>query len=352
MNILIPGFRKGHAKLRVDDADDLWVLAQVLHPGDRVRGRTIRKVKVGSEEKAAVVKRPVTVTLIVKRVEWSSQATSLRIMGTNLEELDDIPKGASHTLQVEPHDELSIMKDEWPRYDIDRLEEASRADKTPVLICVFDRETALIARMKPYGYDIVAELQGDVTKKRHPQATSGKDFFKDLGKELESQDARYNPKHLIVASPSFWKEELFKSWKAPATIQKKLVLATCYGVDESGVREVLRRPETKVALHSVRASQELEIVDKLFEGIAKGSAVTYGQSEVGKAASAGAIAELLVTDGLIAKFREEQDGRLERLMINVDKANGTVRIISSAHDAGHRLDGLGGIAAMLRYRPD
>ena len=34
----------------------------------------------------------------------------------------------------------------------------------------------------------------------------------------------------------------------------------------------------------------------------------------------------------------------------VDKSKGEIEIISSEHDAGKKLDGLGGIAAILRFK--
>ena len=37
-------------------------------------------------------------------------------------------------------------------------------------------------------------------------------------------------------------------------------------------------------------------------------------------------------------------------MRNVDKSKGDIMIISSEHEAGKKLNGLGGIAAILRYK--
>ncbi|MBW3003287.1 mRNA surveillance protein Pelota, partial [Candidatus Woesearchaeota archaeon] len=43
-------------------------------------------------------------------------------------------------------------------------------------------------------------------------------------------------------------------------------------------------------------------------------------------------------------------GKLEILLKTVESVNGSVHIISTDHDAGKKLHGLGGIAAILRYK--
>jgi len=42
--------------------------------------------------------------------------------------------------------------------------------------------------------------------------------------------------------------------------------------------------------------------------------------------------------------------RIEKLMKQAEAMQGNVMIISSEHEAGRKLDGLGGIGAVLRYR--
>mgnify|MGYP006438310225 FL=1 len=41
--------------------------------------------------------------------------------------------------------------------------------------------------------------------------------------------------------------------------------------------------------------------------------------------------------------------QIEYLMRNVEKMQGKIHIISSEHEAGKKLDGLGGVGAILRY---
>ena len=44
-----------------------------------------------------------------------------------------------------------------------------------------------------------------------------------------------------------------------------------------------------------------------------------------------------------------KDLAVEELMRRVESARGTVVIVSSRHEAGKKLEGLGGLAALLRF---
>ena len=60
---------------------------------------------------------------------------------------------------------------------------------------------------------------------------------------------------------------------------------------------------------------------------------------------------MLITDDFIHKKRQEDKFEdIERLMRTVESMNGSIHIISSEHEGGKKLDGLGGIGALLRYK--
>ena len=59
----------------------------------------------------------------------------------------------------------------------------------------------------------------------------------------------------------------------------------------------------------------------------------------------------MITDSLIQKSREENFYQgIESIMKKVDASKGEIDIISSEHEGGKRLNGLGGIGAILRFR--
>src|SRR3989344_768953 len=140
------------------------------------------------------------------------------------------------------------------------------------------------------------------------------------------------------------------SWPA-RRFKKKIVLATCSSVDESAVSEVMKRPELKETLKQSRFWEEINLVEELLIQINKKGMAAYGLKEVKQAVDSGAVEKLLVIDSLIQKKKEE--GKFEELnwlMRNTEKSKGEVHIISSEHEGGKKLNGLGGIGAILRFK--
>ena len=340
------GLKKESATIEVEEPDDFWTLSQLINSGDKVRSKTTRKIKLNTEGKASVVKKTVTLTIAVEKLEWSDQG--MRISGPITSGPEDIARGSPHVIKVETHQKITIIKERWPRWQLKKLKEATTDKPTPILICVFDREEARFALLKKYGYQLLGTLQGDVQRKRI-KVPVAKNFFAQLGEQLDAYDKRYKLTQIILASPSFWKEELFKVWRSDT--RKKVIQATCSGAGENAINEVLKRPETKSALDKQRAAKETIIVEEVFAQIAKDGKVSYGMQQVTDAVAAGAVEKLIVTDALISRMRKDDSIiHLEQLMQAVDNARGDVVIISTMHQAGARLDGLGGVSALLRYQ--
>lgn len=161
---------------------------------------------------------------------------------------------------------------------------------------------------------------------------------------------RYQIKQIIVGSPAFWKEDLMDELK-DYDLKQKIILATCSSATKNGIDEVIKRPEVRQALKQERAANEMNKVEELFTEIARNNLAVYGLQETEKASTIGAIKELLITDSFIQKSRTENFYKdIENIMKTVDKTKGDIGIISSEHEGGKRLDGLGGIGAILRFK--
>jgi protein pelota len=341
--------KQGIIKLSPENMDDLWVLRQIVEPGDFLKGRTLRKIKKteSTERAKKVIKRPVFMKISVEKTELEPDI--LRISGKIMEGPDDVPKGSYHTFNVEARTVITLQKEKWLRFQLDRLKEACSAKIPKILIVVFDREEAYFAKMKKYGYSLLTKMKGAVQKKALAEKAK-EGFYAEIINQMAEYDKRYGLEKIIIASPAFFKEDLMKVLKDDE-LKKKIVVATCSSVGANAVDEVLKRDETKSALAEQRYAEELKIVEKLLVEISKEGKFAYGIKETEDAVNAGAVKILLVTDKLIFKLREkEKYGKLEAMMKLVDSMKGEIKIISSEHDAGKKLDGLGGIGAILRYK--
>ncbi len=350
MKILSANPKKNEYKLQVDDLDDLWSLSYLIEPGDIISARTFRKIKLGgdTDRDSSVVKKPMFLSISVTKVEFHKYSSALRASGTIVSGPEDIPHGSHHTMNIEDGTIFELSKPQMLKYQRDKLREATEEKPPKVLLLTHDREEAAFAVMKKYGYEMLAQVSGDVTKKDEQMAKTA-DFYDELLKILTDYDTKYSFENIIIASPGFWKEYLMK--KLPPQLSKKCVPATVSAVGPNGMNELLKRPEVKAVLDKQRAAGEMNMVEELLRRIGKEEPAAYGLADTKDAVAAGAVSDLLVTDGLImAKRQEEKFHEIEVLMRKVDQMDGSVHIISSEHDGGTRLDGLGGIAAILRYR--
>ena len=186
--------------------------------------------------------------------------------------------------------------------------------------------------------------------KKEPSHSGNDSFYDEIIKQITLYEQRSALSAIIVASPAFFKEDLQKEIK-DQTLRRKIILATAHSVGSNGIDEVIKRPEVKTALINERASKELQLVEELLTTIARNGNAAYGFFEVQRAGEAHAISHLLITDSFIMTAREKGTYiKLEAVMMAAEQSRGAITIISSGHDGGQKLEGLGGIGALLRYK--
>lgn len=349
MKIILQNLKKGIIKVKVENIDDLWYLSHILDKDDLIKTQTIRKIKLGEgeERNAKIIKKKVVLTIKSEKIDFKDNI--LRISGIVAEGPEDIPKASHHSFKIEENNIITITKPKWLTFQLDKLKEASESKLPSILICILDREEAIFALSKPRGYKILSSIKGEVSKKEERASTKG-GFYQEIIKTINEYKDRYKLNNIIIASPAFWKEELIKEIK-DKELKEKIVLATCYSVDKGAISEVLKRPEMKEVLKQVRSAKEIKLVESLLEEISKQGNAAYGIKEVESAANAGAIIQLMITDSFIVKMREQEKyDAIDNIMKVTDQTKGEINIISSEHEGGKKLDGLGGIAAILRFR--
>jgi len=342
MKITLKDVRKGIIKVVPQHQDDVWLLSQIISSGAFVSGKTTRKIKI-SETK--VEKKTYYLKIGVEKINYEHD--TLRILGNVMSENDDIPKGSSHSLTIGINDEIKIEQG-WLQYQIDKLEDATKL-KSKIMLVVLDREDVYFAQLTQEGYKVLSNFEGDVEKKVDGRSYKG-NFYGDIAKKLKEYNDRINLDTIVVASPAFFKEDFMKQLSDDA-LKKKILLATCSSVSENAFNELLKREEVKQALQNQRVKDELDLVEQLFVEISKEGKSTYGFDHVKEQAESGAVEVLLVSTNIIDTYREdERFNELEALMKLVEQVKGKVVIVTSSNEAGKKLDGIAGVAAILRYK--
>jgi len=348
MRIISFNRKEGVAKIKINLLDDLWHLSKIIEPNDLVTGRIERKVKFsGSEERAKTERKFYTARVRANKVQLESNF--LKVTGDITEGSDELSKG-SHTLDVKVGFEIKIEK-QWKEYQIKRLKDAEKAASAPkALICVLDDEQATLAAITAIGINYLGQFQLGLAKKRY--AEKAKEKMHELVDELIRLDLQSKPDYILIASPLFWKDELVKKLqeKNPKIVNKIKLENTSAGT-RRGVVELLHQGVLDKIIKQSQLQKEFKLVEKLIIEITHKGLAAYKFANVKNAVESGAVDTLLIIDSLIAEYREKgKFEELEKLIDAVEQQGGKVNIISKDNEAGDKLDGLGGIGALLRFK--
>ncbi|VVB90777.1 eRF1 domain 3 [uncultured archaeon] len=116
----------------------------------------------------------------------------------------------------------------------------------------------------------------------------------------------------------------------------------------SGFQEVLRRGAVDRIMQESRIGREAILIEELMKEISIDGKAAYGIAEVRNAQSLGAVETLLITDELLRSERETDS--IDRFLKDVEHSQGRIVVFSTEFEPGKKLESLGGIAALLRFK--
>jgi len=341
MRVLHRDLEAGEIRLKVQTADDSWHLVNLVEPGDLVRAYTYRREETISDKirPERMEKVRMKVGIRVDKVEYQDFSDRLRISGVIEEAPQDL--GRHHTLSISLDDDLTIVKT-WRDHHLRRIAEAVAATEAPlVTVLAIDDEEALLAEIRQMGIREVAVIRGERQGKMFPVADRRAMYFQEV---LEKASALNPGSSLLVIGPGFEREDFarYVRDRSPEFAAK----IRLHGTSQSGmagIQEAMKAGLGAKILEETRVAQETRLVERLLEEIAKGGLHAYGPAEVEIAVHSGAVETLLVSEGKV------RDLAVEDLMRSVESARGHVVIVSSRHEAGKKLEALGGLGAILRF---
>lgn len=351
MKILALDTKSDYAKLKIDNADDIWILSKILDKGDIVGAETTRIVK--KEEGQEGLRKKMFVKVKAEKIEFS--ASSLRILGTIIESSNpDVPHGSFHTITAEPKDVLQLSK-KFQRWQVERLKDAEEASGRPkVILCSADYGEVKLALLKEFGIEPITELNKALPgKKKETEKIyekSRNEFLKELAGLLEEMAKTYKVNKIVFGGIGFLNENFQKILEDKPNLKNMIHMVKIYSSGESGINEIIKLGAVDAVVKNSRISEETKIVEKFFEQVSTNGLATYGMVQVKQAVDYGAVEILLVSDELISKLKESGSfEELDALMIAAEKAGTRVMIVSTEHDAGERFSKME-IGAILRYR--
>lgn len=357
MKILQMHLKKGFVKVVPQSLDDLWHLYNVVYSGDQVYAKTTREIKIQEEYARPQQGRRVTVVLglRVESVFWDRSLNRLRIHGT----ISDVPEdiggmGSHHTFNIVVDQPLTIVKAKWLKHQVDRLEKASHVETPLVVLVSIDDEEFAVAVLRQYGLDVKVEkrirLPGKLEAEKREDALKG--YFKEALNSLRETWADLNCP-IVILGLGFVKNG-FVRYVQDVASDVAVAVADVKSVNSSGVtgiNEAVRSGVLTKTLKHVRMTEETGLVEEVLARLGKGTTnVAYGLGEVAKASQYGAVEKLLLTDTMLRESTDEKRTELEKIMREVEEKAGQITVVSTEHEGGSKLQGLGGIAALLRFQ--
>ena len=326
-----------------DSFEDLWHLEKLVDRGDIVSGSAERKIKA-TEGGTAAHKEKIFVEIEAEKAVFHEVANQLRVQGIVVaakpEEL--VPLKSHHTLEAEIGKKIRVAKKALKNFHVERLERAKAATgRERVLLVVMDDEAADLAFLKDTGLEIKAHINAAREGKMFKAEKARENPYFD---ELLSKISELKASKMVVAGPGFERQN-FEKYAKEKKPELRIFFESTNSVGVTGLNELVKSGRIGQIIGELHAAEEARALERILASLPKEIAAV-GYKEVKDAASAGAVQELAMVEGLLAEKR----GESEELLEIAERSGARIIFISGKSEAGKQLEGMGGVAAVLRYR--
>ncbi len=342
MKVLKKALKEGLLVVVPSSVDDLWHLDKILEKGDLISASTTRKFV---SESGRSERKDMRVVISLESTEFDPHTERLHLLGVIKEGRPEkyVSLGAHQSVDVNPGIKIGVRK-HWKKHQLHRIQEAVKSSGKPKLyVLALDDEEACIALLLDSGIKKKALIKSGRSGKQYKTNSKQGDYFTEILEALESMEIH----KIVVVGPGFVKDE-FKEFSVEhnKALAKKMSVEGAGSGGESGVRDALKLGVIERIAADSKLSQETLLVEDVLTEIARNGLAAYGLKEVEQALDCNAVDKLLLSDTIFQKARN----KAEVLMDKAEKARAETHIVNSEEEPGKKLDALGGVAALLRFK--
>ncbi|KAL6707009.1 Translation factor pelota [Coniothyrium glycines] len=369
----------GFVTLVPEEPEDMWHAFNLIQEKDVVRAKAMRRVaKATGHDSFATQRIALDLSITVTASDFDIGSGQLHISGRVASESEHVGIGQHHTLDLELNRKFTLEKaDGWDSIAIETLKEACNAErKAELWAVVLGEGIANICMITEHQTILRQKIEIQVPRKRkggldgHAKgmdkffATTLSSLLRQL--DLPNKSAAHSGKTfpLLLASPGFVATAFFTYIKAEATrttnkpllaLIPTIIIAHSSSAHVHSLNEVLSSQAITTKLSDTKYARETALMDRFLTLIRHDDGrAWYGPREVERAVDKGAVGRgggvLMINNAL---FRAQNVAERRRWVALVDRVRdvegGEVRVLSSLHESGKRLEGLGNVAAILTY---
>lgn len=369
----------GFATLLPEEPEDMWHAFNLIQENDRIRAKAVRRVQKVSDAGSTSSQRiALDLTIAVTSTDFDIGSGQLHVAGKVASENEHVKMGQHHTLDLELNRKFTLEKaDGWDSVALEMLKEACDTDrKAELWAVVLGEGTANICIITEHQTILRQHIEVPVPRKRKGGVdghTKGMDKFfsttlstllrqMDLTSTSTTQQGKTLP--LLLASPGFVATAFLQYMKAEATrttnkplmaLIPSVIIAHASSAHVHALSDILSSPAITTKLSDTKYARETALMDKFLALMRQDDGrAWYGPREVERAVDKGGVGRgggvLMINNAL---FRAQDIAERRRWVKLVDRVReiegGEVRVFSSLHESGKRLEGLGNVAAILTY---
>lgn len=352
-----------------------WHAYNLIRPGDHLTASAVRKVMTeGASSKTTETatsrssKRVhMKLTIRVLGLDFDPQAGQLHVSGQVSVENEHVSLGSHHTLDLELQRDFTLQKEGWDTIAQEELKKCTNPEARAQLWAVVMQEgMANICLVTEFQTILRQKVEVPIPKKRAGSTDHDKKldrFYQIVYDSLLRQINLDDPKPLLLASPGFtastFQQYIKKQASSGANKQlaqflSKITVAHSASGHVHSLSEVLTSQAVTSQLSDTKFARASQIMDRFLEMVRKDDMKAwYGPKECEAAIAQGAVGKgggvLMISNEL---FRSQEIKTRQRWVAVVDDVKaqgGEVVVMSSMHESGKRLGGLGGIAVILTW---
>ncbi len=348
MRVEVLDRRRERLRVTPESEEDLWTIKTVLRPGDYVVGKTYRDVARGGRGEKE--KRPITVKLRVKNVEFQPFTGKLRVFGVIVEGPEEYGvKGKHQSILVTPSTSIILEREGgWRREYIERLE--SSGPKGRAVIVAVDYDEYGVAVVSPQGVKVLVDKSTRLPGKDDPSREQELEKLKaEVAKEAIAAASNYKAGLVVVTGPGALKRDVAERIRSSAPNLRVIVDDASMG-GRAGIEEALRRHTVSRVLRDYAVAEAEELLGEIMKAAARDpQRVALGARDAAAVARMGAVEAIVIVDELLYSIDDEEREAVNEALEEAYRRGARVIIVPRDSPVGERLWMMGGVAALLRF---